>query len=112
MKKEKSEKKYKEVKIHIHNAHVNIAGGITHQLYEMVDAREIHSVSIDDVRKSEHSVEILIGVVIFLGGYAASKVLDVPYNHALKGVHSMLKKWKRKTPQSTLDIFMDDEQIE
>jgi len=113
LKKEKSREKYKQVKIHIHNAHVNIAGGITHQLYEMVDTREVHSVSIEDVRKSEYSVEVIIGVIIgFTASYLAGKVVDIPYNHTLKRIHSMLKKWKRKTPQSTLDIFMDDEPIE
>lgn len=113
MKKEKSGEKYKEVKIHIKNAHVNIAGGITHQLYEMVDAREVYSISIDDVRKSKNSVEVIIGVMIGYGvNYLAGKALDVPYNHVLGKIHSMLKKWKRKTPQKTLDIFMDDESIE
>ncbi|TAK25109.1 MAG: hypothetical protein EPO37_01810, partial [Nitrosarchaeum sp.] len=107
MTKAESDIKYKEVKIHIKNAPVTIAGGITHQLYEMVDLQEVHSVSIEDVRKSEHSVEVVIGVIIGFGAnYLAEKVLDVPYNYTIKKIVSMLKKWKRNTPQKTLDIFM------
>lgn len=113
MTKKLSDKKYKEFKIHINNAHVNIASGITHELYEMVDSKELHSISIDDVRKSKHSVEILFGILVGFGAsYIAGKIVDIPYNHTIERIHIMLKKWKRKTPQSTLDIFFDDEKIE
>ncbi len=107
-----SEKKYKESKIRINNAHVKVAGGITHELYDMVDAKELHSISIEDVRKSKHSVEVLFGVIIGFGAsYIAGKIVDIPYNLTIEKIHRMLKKWKRKTPQSTLDIFFDDEKI-
>ena len=54
-----SEKKYREFKIRINNAHVNIAGGITHELYElrmgertaMNSAKDIWSRLIDLIRR-------------------------------------------------------------
>lgn len=112
MKKEKSGEHYKEVKIHIKNADVYVASGITHQMYEMVDVQELYSISIDDVRKSKNSVDVIIGVIIgFSVNYFVEKAADIPYNYTVEKIRSILKKWKKKTPQKTLDIFMDDEQI-
>jgi len=111
--KNRSEIKYRNFKIHINNARVNTASGITHELYEMVDKQELYSVSIDGVRKSKHSVEVIFGLVVgFAVAYVAGKIVDIPYNHAIKKIITMLKKWKRTSPQSTLDIFFNNEKIE
>jgi len=108
----KTDKKFKKIKIQIKNADVSVAGGITHYLYEMVDEQELHSVSIDEVRKSKNSIEvILIAVVSFGITFIAGKVVDIPYNRAVKKILLMLRKRKRKK-QGTLDAFMNDEPIE
>ena len=109
----RSDKKYKEFKIYMNNAPVETASGITHELYEMVDSQEIHTISIKNVKKSKHSVEVIIGVIIgFTVPYIAGKFVDIPYNIAVKKIHTRLKNWRTKSPQSTLDIFFDDEKIE
>ena len=104
-------KQFKKIKIQIKNADVLVAGEITHYLYNMVDDQELQLVSIDEVRKSENSIEIILGVVLFGIGYLAGKALDIPYNHAVNKIRSMLRKWKN-SKRGTLDIFMDDESIE
>jgi len=108
-----SSKQFKKIKIQIKNVDVTIAGSITHYLYDMVDNQELQSVSIDDVRKSKNSIEIVLGAVgVFLIGYTAGKALDIPYYHAVSKIRSMLQKWKKKSKHGTLDFFMDDEPIE
>jgi len=107
-----SDKKFKKIKIQIKNADVSVAGGITHYLYEMVDNRELYSVSIDEVRKSKNCIDvILVAVVIFAIGYFAGKGLDIPYNRSIEKIRLMLLKRKRQR-HGTLDAFMDDDPIE
>jgi len=109
----KNDKQFKKIKIQIKNAPVLVAVNITYSLYEMVDKRELQSVSIDKVRKSENSIEVIIGLGIsFAIGYIAGKVVDIPYNYAVDKILSILRKWKRRQKRGTLDIFMDDEPIE
>ena len=108
----KEKQKFKKIKLHIKNAPVDVASNITHQLYQMVDNKEIHSISIDNVRKSEHSIEILVGIGVFLSGYAASKILDVPVNHVLQKIRMNLIKWKHNKKQRRMDVFFDNECLE
>lgn len=112
MVKQESDIKLKRVKLHIKNAPVDVASGITHQLYRMLDDKELHSISIEDVRKSEHSIEILIVIGVFLGGYTISKILDVPVNHALAKILGNLRIWKHNRKQTKLDFFIDDKHLE
>lgn len=112
MSKQKSEIKFKRVTLRIKNAHIEIASGITHQLYQMVDDKELHSISIDNVRKSEHSVEMLIGIGIFISGYVASKIIDMPVNHVLQKIRMNLLRWKYHKKQKKLDFFFDGERLE
>jgi len=110
-----SDKKLKKIKIQIKNADVSVAGEITHYLYKMVDNQELHSVSIDEVRKSEKSIEVVIIVVVWIAtnvaSYLLGKGLDIPYNRAVRKIRSMLLKRKRQR-HGTLDAFMDDDPIE
>ncbi|AJM93038.1 hypothetical protein [Nitrosopumilus piranensis] len=79
----------------------------------MVDERELHSVSIKDARKSPHSVEVFFEVVVEYGiPYVLSKVTDIPANHVLRKIITSWKKWRKKNPQKTMDMFIDGESIE
>ena len=79
----------------------------------MVDKRELHSVSIKDARKSPHSVDVLFEVLVEHGiPYVLNKAVDIPLNHTLQKIITSWKKWRKKTPQTTMDMFIDDERIE
>jgi len=111
--KQKSKIKFTKYSIRIKNVPIVTAGGFTHQLYEMVDKQELHSVSIKDARKSPHSVEVLFEVLVEYGiPYVMSKVADISAKHALQKIISSWKKWRKKTSQTTMDMFIDDEPIE
>jgi len=105
-------KKFKKIKIQIKNVDVPVAGEITHYLFEMLDNQELQSISIDEVKKSKNCIDFIIGVVVgFVVTYFAGKIVDIPYNHTINKIRSMLQKWKNPK-NGSLDFFMDDDTIE
>lgn len=113
MSKQKSKIKLTKYSILIKNAPIETAGGFTHQLYDMIDKRELHSASIKDARKSPHSVDVFFEVLMEYGiPYVLSKAADIPANHALGKIITSWKKWRRKNPQKTMDMFIDGEHVE
>jgi len=107
------DKKKHRIEIRIRNADPWAAGWITQYVYKMVDRKELEKMQITHIKKSEKSIELIItGVFIFLAGYIAGKVLDIPYNSTLKKLLRLLRRWKRKRRNMSLDIFIDGEPIE
>ena len=103
---------FKKIGIRIVNANVEAAGEITHYLFEMVDDRELEWVSIENAKKSKNSVEVIFGALVTFGaGYLAGKALDIPYYRAKEKIFLALQKLK-KSNQTTLDVYMDDESID
>lgn len=104
------DKKKHRIEIRIRNADPWAAGWITQYVYKMVDRKELEKMQITHIKKSEKSIGFFI--VGFIVGYAMSKGLDIPYNSALKKLLRLLRRWKRKRRNMSLDIFIDGEPIE
>jgi len=103
---------FKKMQIHLKNADVEEAEGITHYLYQMIEDRELEWVSIENVKKSPNSIEVfLLAVVSFGLGYLGAKAIDPAYERAKEKILDMLKKWKNRS-QTKLDVFFDDKKMD
>lgn len=106
-------KKRIRFKIRIKNADPWAAGWITHYLYKMVDRNEIERMDLTKIRKSEKSIEVVVvGILIWAGGFIAGKVVDIPYNSAAEKLLRLLRRWQRKRRNMRIDMFFDDEPID
>jgi len=96
----------------IKNADVWAAGWITYYMYKFVDVGEIESVEVEQVRKSDESIDLIIK--FFVAAYSiyhAAKDLKEARDAVTK-VGEMLRRWKAKRKQKKIDIFLDGEQIQ
>ncbi len=96
-------------RIVIKNADVRAAGWITYHMYKFVDVGEVESVEVEQVRKSEESIDLII--VFFVTAYHVAKDLKEVHEAVIK-VKEMLRIWKAKRKQMKLDMFLDGEQIQ
>lgn len=108
------ENKRQTHQIIIKNADIWTAGWITYYMYKFVDEGEIESVKVEQVRKSEESIDLIIVFLVAKQIYDGVKDVWEVRKAIMKieeKVKEMLRMWKERKAQTKLEMFFDNERI-